>query len=278
MLEFQLFRIKVYPSRQIDIFEEGKTRPEILKEIIKSLPEAELRRGKIWHIGNVSNIDESALYFRVGRIIKSILEVYEEGYFIDQDFDTAPYTHVILDCDLELIGLAKKSKLSPKTVGIARQLARLMNESERAQQLQAQIEIVSIDDPDDFVTHLRKAYSISKFWMTISRPNAFDVDKNFIVPYQKLLEASNGEKGKAEIKGKDLNPVSLEDLARSAIVTGDDATATLRLEESAIPIRKNLRGNPVVIRLDDIADEEQKKTLLEHLKQAYYRVRGIQDE
>lgn len=278
MLEFQLFRVKVYPSQQIDVFGREKTRSELLKEIVRSLPEAELRKGKIWHIGNVTNIDESALYFRVGRIIRSTLEVYQEGNFVDQEFETAPYTHVILDSDLEIFTIAKKSRLSPKTVGIARQFSRLMNKSFRAQQLQAQIEIDAINDPEDFITHLQRAYSISKFWMTISRPNAFDVDKNFIIPYQKLLEASNGEKGKAEIKGKDLNTESLEDLARSAASTGDDATATLQLEQDALPIRKHLKGNPVVLRQDDLTDEEQRKTLLERLRHVYYGVRGTQDE
>lgn len=45
MLEFQLFRIKVYPSNQLDFFEPQRSRPEILRETITSSPSAELRKG-----------------------------------------------------------------------------------------------------------------------------------------------------------------------------------------------------------------------------------------
>ena len=81
MLEFQMFRIKVYPSPQGFLFEPPKTPSEILKDVILSLPSAELRKGMIWHIGNLSPIKEGGLYFRIGRTTKSTLEIYENGNF-----------------------------------------------------------------------------------------------------------------------------------------------------------------------------------------------------
>ena len=38
MLEFQLFRMKVYPSKQLSLIEPPKTPPEILKDVILSFP------------------------------------------------------------------------------------------------------------------------------------------------------------------------------------------------------------------------------------------------
>jgi len=127
MLNFQLFRIKVYPSKQKDLFIKSKTPSEILKETILTLPEAELRKGTIWHIGNITTIDNNGLYFRIGKTTKSKIEIYQKGNFADEEFETAPYTHVILDVPLELCAIAQKTKLAPKTSGIAKRLNRLLN-------------------------------------------------------------------------------------------------------------------------------------------------------
>ncbi len=86
MLEFQLFRIKVFPSPQDDLFEARKGPLEILSEVVTSFPEFELRQDFVWHIGNVAQFDLNALYFRIGRTSKSTIEVYKDGRFLDQEF------------------------------------------------------------------------------------------------------------------------------------------------------------------------------------------------
>ena len=277
MLEFQMFRIKVYPSMQGFLFEHPKTPSEILKDVILSLPSAELRKGMIWHIGNLSPIKEGGLYFRIGRTTKSTLEIYENGNFEEQEFETAPYTHVVLDIQLEVCAIAKKAKLSPKTTGIANQFVRLLNESIRARQIKASFEINEINDPTDFITHLRQAFSVSKFWVTFSRPNAFDVNEDFIKPTQKLLKDSNGEKGKTQLQGDNLNPEGLEDIARSAASTGNDAAAWLQTSDTSQKVRKRLKGNPIIVRQEDVADPEHKMKMLHLIRENYKSVRGTID-
>lgn len=277
MLEFQMFRIKVYPSMQGFLFEHPKTPSEILKDVILSLPSAELRKGMIWHIGNLSPIKEGGLYFRIGRTTKSTLEIYENGNFEEQEFETAPYTHVVLDIQLEVCAIAKKAKLSPKTTGIANQFVRLLNESIRARQIKASFEINEINDPTDFITHLRQAFSVSKFWVTFSRPNAFDVNEDFIKPTQKLLKDSNGEKGKTQLEGDNLNPEGLEDIARSAASTGNDAAAWLQTSDTSQKVRKRLKGNPIIVRQEDVADPEHKMKMLNLIRENYKSVRGTID-
>lgn len=274
MLEFQMFRIKVYPSEQMSFLEPPKTPSEILKDVIFSLPSAELRKDMIWHIGNVSTLEEGGLYFRIGRTTKSTLEIYKDGNFDEQEFEMAPYTHVILDVWLEVCAIAKKPKLAPKTTGIANQFVRLLNESERTRQIEASFDIDEINDPTDFITHLRHAFSVSKFWVTFSRPNAWDVNEVFIKPTQKLLEDSNGEKGKTELEGDNLNPKSLEDIARSAASTGDDASAWLQTSATSQKVRKRLKGNPIIVRQEDIADPAHKIMILQLIRENYKRVKG----
>jgi len=276
MLEFQLFRIKVYPSPQGKLFEGERTRPEIIRDSIFSLPSSELRTGLIWHIGNVTTLDQTGLYFRIGRTSQSTIEIYNEaeGNFLDQEFETAPYTHVLVDVALELCAIAKKTRLSRTTSGIARQFMKLLDGSTRTQELNASFEIDELKDPEDFISHLRTAYAISKFWMRFSRPNAFDANEDFIKPFQKMLNESDGSKGKAEIEGNNLKSDTLETIARSAAATGDDAGALIKLSEGASSIKKQLRDNPVNISEEDIADNEQKQNLLQRVRNLYHKIRG----
>jgi len=274
MLNFHLFKVKVYPSKQISLFDKEKSPSEILRETILSFPSAELRKGKVWHIGNVTSIDNFGMYFRVGRMVKSKIEIYQNGNFLDEQFESAPYTHGLLDVDLELFAIAKKTRLSPKPKGIANQLVRLLNQSEKGRQLEARFEISEINDPEDFITHIRKAYLISKFWITFSRPNPFDSD-DFIKPMEKLLTSVNGERGKAELQGENLNVERIENMARSAATTGEDAGALLQIEPQVRKVRKKLRGNPVVLLKEDLLNEKDMDHLIQQMREVYNKLRGI---
>jgi len=167
MLDFQLFRVKVYPPRQVPLFEGNISRQDALRRSVLSLPEVKLRQGHVWHIGNVQVIDDAGLYFRIGRISRSTVGVYQEGNFRDQEFETAPYSHVILDVGLEVSAIARKAQLAPRPAGIANQLARLLNHSQPARELRFNFEVDELSDPESFVTYLREAYAIPKFWMTV---------------------------------------------------------------------------------------------------------------
>lgn len=233
----------------------------------------------MWHIGNVTPIDESGLYFRLGRASTERLELYDASAhrFVDQEFATAPYTHVVLDVDLEVCAIARKIRLAPRAVNIAQRFARLLNASEIAHSQRATFEVDDIKDPEDFISQLNRAYSISKFWMVVSRPNAFDAD-DFVKPFQRMVEAANGEKGKAELKGENLDPEQLEGLARSAAATGDDAVAWIKPKKGAKRVRKQLRGNPANISQDDVSDAGERKRLLNEIRELYRRIRGHDDD
>ena len=276
MLKFQLFRIKIYPLQQRKLFEPDMEKHEMLRKLIDSLPSAELRKGMTWHLGNLTRIDDKGLYFRVGRTSKSTLEIYDKdkGSFLDQEFPTAPYTHVVVDLYLEICAIAHKSTLSQKTSGISRQLKRLFNESEEAKSIGVEIEIDEIKDPEDFITHMKSAYSISKFWVTVARPNPFDVDGDFIKPFQSLVEEAKSDTGKAELKGENLNSDTLSSLARSAAATGDDAAAWLKPSQEERQLKKQLKENTVNVSQESIDDHDALGTLLNSVRTMYEKIRG----
>jgi len=274
MIVFHLFRVKVLPLKQMILFERKGSPSQILRETILSFPSFEFRKGKVWQIGNVTQIDEHGIYFRVGRTSKSTLEIYRDGNFVDQQFDAAPYTHVLLDMQLELCAIARKSRLSPKPKGIAGQLNRVLNQSTKAKEFGARFEIVEINDPHDFLIHIRSAYSITKFWITFSLPNIFDTD-DFIKPMQRLLKETSGESGKTELKGDSLNPENLEALTRSAASAGNDAGAVLQPERDRKRVWKFLRGNPVTITQEELSNQEEMLGLLGQMRQIYEQIRGM---
>ena len=274
MPEFQLFRLKVYPSTQGSLFETPKTASAILRDIILSQPSAEFRTGVVQHIGNVANIDRNALYFRIGRTSESTIEVYENNNFAEEQFETAPYTHVFLDTRLEICAIAKKPRLSRTTTGIARQFIRLLAESERNRQIRASFEIDPINDPEDFITQLREAIVISKFWVTFSKPNPFDTNRDFTQPMEKLLREADGQKGRTELQGQNLKPDVLEELARSAASTGEDAAAWIQSETDDKPVKKQLDGNPVVVEEENVQDIDDKKDFIERMRHLYEKIRG----
>ncbi|MBW2126368.1 MAG: hypothetical protein JRH08_11865 [Deltaproteobacteria bacterium] len=274
MIVFHLFRIKVLPREQMTLFERKGTPSQVLRETILSFPSFEFRKGRVWQIGNVTKFDEHGIYFRVGRTSKSTLEVYRDGNFVDQQFDAAPYTHVLVDIQLELCAIARKSRLSPKPKGIAMQLARVLNQSSKAKEFGVRFEILEINDPHDFVTYIRSAYNITRFWISFSLPNIFDTD-DFIKPMERLLKETSGESGKTELKGDSLNPEKLEALSRSAASTGDDAGAMLQLEKDKKRVRKSLKGNPVTLTQEELSNQEQMLSLLRQMREIYEKIRGM---
>ena len=275
MLKFQLFRFKVYPSKQRDFFREELTPSEILRRVLQSLPAADLRKGQTWHIGNFEPVDATGVYFRLGKTSKATLEVFDEsmGSFNDQEFETAPYTHVLADVELEVGAIASKSRLAPTTFGIARQLMRLLNQSEVASKLEVRFEIDDIKDPEDFLSQLRNAYSISKFRVDYTLPNPFDADEDFVKPFQKFLQSSKGTKGTVEVKGEDLESETLEKVSRSTAATGDDADAWLKRSLKARPKKISLKGNPVTFTKATVENKTQRRGVLDLARSFYNKVR-----
>lgn len=274
MIELQLFRIKVLPSKQGLLFDVPASRGDILKRAVESKPEGALWGKATGHIGDVESLDKNGYYFRFGRTTKATLEQFRAGHFEDAEFETTPYTHVFLDVELELAAIAKKTRLAQTTVGIANQLARLLNACDIVTHFGVRIEIAPIQNPEDFIKYVHQAYNISKFSMTFSRPNPWDANKDFVQPSQKALAKVNGEKGRVEMRGQDLKAEPLAEFARSAASTGDDASVRLKESQQARPVTKHLRGRAVTITEEELDTPEQKRGLLERLRDAYHKIRG----
>lgn len=276
MFEFYMFRIKVYPPKQYGLFADDQSSTGVLRRILEEKPSAELRKGYVWHVGNLTHIEKNGVYFALGRTTQSLIERYdeEEGNFVEEDFETSPYTHAFLDFKYQVLVLAKKTRLAPTPKGIAGQLEKLLNSSEYVQAEGARVEISQINDPEDFVLQIRNAYSVTRFSMEFGEPNPWDANKDFQQPMQKLLKKSDGSKGNTTIQGADLNRDTLEDLVRATASTGNDAQATIKTSQNGKLKRKRLKGNAAtIVTQDEIGSTEQRRSLLQTVREYYEKIR-----
>lgn len=271
MIKFHLFRIKIQRGPQKSLFDEDISSSEILLRAIRSKPSEELRKGHMWHIGNVKDFGKTGIYFALGRTTSSIVERYDDskGDFIEEEFETAPYTHVILDHEIQVAAISKKTKLAPTVKGIANQLEKLINNYLKGEFPSCMATISQINDPDDFLKHIRQAYAVTRFSMDFGLPNPWDVEKDFQKPMEDLLKESDGDKGKTTVDGNDLNRETLEKLTRSAATSGCDAQAIMILKPEEKKIMKRLRDNPAVLQKETMDEKKDRESLLKSIRIFY---------
>lgn len=280
MLRFQLFRLKVVKPSQMRMFISADESPEsIVKAAMLEKPTAKLFRGYSWHIGNLVALDESSFYFALGRSSSTKSGRYnmETREFEEQEFETAPYTHVLLDFLIGLCAIASNPLLAPRPEGIARQYVRLLATTQTAQRRGVRFEISDIKDPEEFISQIRRAYAIRWFATTFTLPNPFDVNKDFQLPMERLLSEANGSRGRTSISGADLNSGILEELTRSSAATGNNAQAKIVLEKDQEPILRQLKGNVASIEVERVDSTDDKRGLLGVIRQIYNRIRHHQE-
>lgn len=269
-MEFDIYRIRILQSNQKSLFED-KTRQSLLEEIVEEMPSNSPSTGYRWIIGNVETLDGAGYYFRVGRVTKKAIETYQNGLFVDQDFDSAPYTHVVLDTALEVCAIGHKSSLSPSTRTIANKIVRMFEKS--TVNRGAEFMIDSVKNPSDFLQALSEAFEVMRFTFDFSLPNHFDADNLIVKPLQSTLEAVNGKSGRVILSGNELNAENIEQIARSVAASGDEATAKLVVNKDSKPTNRKLSGDLAKIEETEIESLDNKQNLLKKLRIMYHKIR-----
>ena len=273
IIEYCLFRIKFILPRQSSLLHYPVDRVGMFLDALDEKPESEGRRGYKWHIGNVRPFSRSAGYFAIGRTTRSTIEKFDEesGNFVEEELETSPYTHCVFDATIGFIGIAKKTSLSPTTEGIARRIEDLISRSSQIVENEIRVEVSAIPDPESFLRELGEAYRVSQFTATFHGPNPFDADEYFQRPLAVYLSAADGDRGKAQISGDDLNRDVLQSVTRSTAATGNEASAKVQRVRGAGPIKIHLRGSNVGMSYEE--DLHDPVEVLEDLRKLYHRVR-----
>jgi hypothetical protein len=258
------------------LFDQEKTSPDILREVLLSKPSKELKKGFVWHIGNVTEINDAGIYFAIGRTTKSIVERYDEvdKNFVEEDFETSPYTHAILDLKYQVLAVASKSRLSPKAKAIAKQFEKLANDTLIVKSLKRKVEVAELNDPETFISHIQRAYSVVHFSMNFGEPNPWDVNKDFQKPMQSLLHEASGTRGRTSISGPDLDRELIEELTRATASTGNTAKAIVKSSKELKGVTKYLKANPVALNEEGLEKDGLQK-FISRVREAYLNIRKI---
>lgn len=274
-VDFSLFRIKVFRPHQKEIFGNDRSPPDILGSAILERP-TDTAHGNNWHIGNVEDIGSEGIYFALGRASRSRVPVLDpkSGNFLETEFESAPYTHVLVDVPREIAAIAHKSSLSPDVAAVARSLVRLLSLTSVAAAERVTFEASPVSRPDEFIRALSEAFSISSFTVYFTRPNPLDVDGDFLEPMERLTQEANATDGSTTIRGSALDSEPLTQLTRSAAATGDNATARIRTGPNAISVKRSLRGDTAKVTQDALDTREERQSLLERIRTVYDTIRG----
>lgn len=273
IIEYNLYRIKFIKSKQFNMFEIDNSPAEIFYTAINEKPTIVNRLDHNWHIGNIEPLLENSGYFRVGRTTKRTVERYDQktGDFIDQTEEESPYTHVIYNLEIGFMGIAKKTRLSPSTKGIANTIKKLMLETRIVKSSGVDVEIQPISDPEGFLNKISSAYAIKKFTASFTGPNPFDADEYFQKPSSKLVKETNAQSGKTTLDGNDLDSEALTEITKSTAATGNKASASIQENVGEKPKKYNLSGDPIKKRYDE--EDHDIEKVAKELYEEYQRVR-----
>lgn len=271
--EYHLYRAKFIKPAQLPLFVKSKSSMELFLESIHDKPEYTLSSGSEWHLGNVRMLDEFSGSFAVGRTTKTTVEKFdkETGDFVDELDDSGPYTVVIFDAKIGLLGIAKKSKLAPNASSIARRIKDLLLTTRVAIESGVEIRVDVIPDPEDFLDKLRGAYSIRKFRATFTGPNPVDADELFQKPLSVYAQSMGASSGTLEVVGEALNEEVAESVAKSTAATGNTASARVIPNKGTKAKNIKMKGDAVVVAVEDDATNSQ---VLEQMHAEYMRIRG----
>ena len=271
--EYHLYRTKFIKPSQLPLLAENKSSMMLFLEAVHAKPEHTLSSGSEWHIGNVEMYSDHAGSFAVGRTTKTTVEKFdkESGNFVDELDDSGPYTVVIFDAKIGLIGVAKKSKLAPNAQSISRRIQDLLSASKIVIDAGVEVRVDVIPDPEDFLKKLKGAYAIRKFRATFTGPNPVDADELFQKPLSVYAQNMGATSGTLDVVGDSLNEEVAESVAKSTAATGNTASARVIPSRGTKAQNIKMKGDAVVVAVED---EASNASVLEQMQEEYSRVRG----
>jgi hypothetical protein len=167
------------------------------------------------------------------------------------------------------LAIAYKPRLAPHTKTIAKQLEKLLNTRENLKRADVKVDIAPLNDPRDFLTHLKVAEVVQSFTAEISLPNPFDAHEDFEKPYQRFVRATEGYKGKAVVQGEDLNRNVISEVAQACAAAGNDASARMKDSKNSRFRTRRLKGRAVTLDYDERDPEESQLSFLNAIRETY---------
>lgn len=246
-LVFTLFRVQIHVPESLPLLSELRSPQEIITAALMERPSV-AHAGGSWHIGNVTEVFPTGLYFAIGKQLPRNLHVLDEaGDFQSQSAMVAPNTHALFDLHYQLLAIAKNAEVAPKPESVAKKLQRLLQATSAVENQGGRVAITLINDPQEFLGVLVNAAAVTKFQVTYGLPNVWDAEADFQKPFQETSRALGSETSTATFKGTDLEREGLVKLTRAAAAIGKKAKAWVRRIPKARPVAVTTGTNPATI-------------------------------
>lgn len=279
MIRFYLYRLKVeYTTWSESPFGAGSRRPSgIILSAVEEKPSRKIKNGPTWHIGNIQKITEKKILFALGKVTRATRKIYDEdaGDFIEEDSPDAPHTHVAIDLNLQVCAIAHEKRIDPRINRIAKNLEKLLNESQETISKLLIFNLDGISNPDEFLNSVKSAKRITKFEMTLEPPNPIDVNKyhKAMKEYLRDIGADRGKFSASSTKGKALNLEMVEESARSAMSGGNEVRATIQSTDNAKSISRKSGKDLLTVCVKSISSETEKLKLFREIESTYQQAR-----
>lgn len=236
-------------------------------------PSLELKGERTWHIGNMYSMGVNQGYFAFGRTTRTTNSKYDDvsGNFVEEEFETSPYTHVVYDSSVGFVGIAHNHRLARSATGIAAKLEQVLRFTTIVRESGVDVIVAAISDPESFLNTIAKSYRVLQFTAHFTGPNPFDADEFFQRPLSVYASAANAKKGKAQIDGDNLDREVVAEVARSTAATGNKAKARVKRRKNQPAVTIGLKGDPVKRRFAE--ESHDPNQVVEELSAAYKEVR-----
>ena len=246
---------------------------ELFLKALQEKPSIELRQNNVWHIGNIEYFDDVSGSFAIGRTTKTTVEKYDDetGNFIETEDDSGPYTFILFDRSIGLLGIAKKSNVAPNVEAIARKVEKIFSYCKAVKEYGFDVKVRFIPDPETFLQKIKSAYAIKRFRAFFTGPNPFDADELFQKPLSVYCQKVGADQGSVEVHGEGLNDETVIAVAKSTASSGNSATASIQTEKGKKPVPISLKGDAVKVVVDPVLP---KRSALSEVREAYQEVRG----
>lgn len=227
---YHLYRVKFIKPLQLSLIDDEITSSDVFRAALSEKPSISFRSNNEWHIGNIDIFDGGLASFAIGRTTKATAEKFdqESGNFVEQVDDLAPFTQVVCDLNLGVIGIPRKIRVAPDIQSIARKLKSLLETTRAVSQRAIEVRVDPIPDPEGFIKKVRSAYAVKYFRVSFTGPNPVDADKYFQKPISVYCQNMNGASGNIEVKGEALNQEFIEDVVVVTAATGNNAVARVQ--------------------------------------------------
>lgn len=284
-MELLLCRIHVHRKTQgtlaIEGFEEylDMRLEEILKRAVESKPTLVQRSGSEWSIGNVEEIDERTISFKMGCEKREERgQKDEKGDFIEVVDISAPHTNVLLNWDLEVCGIERKSELGEHR-SFPNRLKNLLNASSVAKNAEVEFNVDFIPNPEEFIQWIKESHSITKYVFTFSRSNIRDIKEDIQKPLALVADYLDGRNNIVSVENEGgLNKGNILDTIKSLMATGQKIWAKCRQFPGAKAEKRNSSGSIAKVEVDTLESVESRQDAANRMMEEYRRIRYDEGE